>query len=393
MIGWLPMHVRHLIGSLENGGAERFLVRLVAGIQEREPTWRQSVWTLTSRAALAPDVQRTGSATRTFAGGKSIQGLVTLASLPAAMTRESCSLVQCWMYHAEVMGMLSRLRGMRAPQIWTLRQSRLSGDVNNLTTRLLMRVSAWGSRHVPAAIVAGSHSALAAHRAIGYRAPLMLTIHNGVDATRFSPDSDARASRRAVWRLDPDVVAIGYLARVAPVKAHDDLLSAVASLVEMPGLPPWRLVLVGAGTAHGDEPLTTMIRDAGLEGHVVCAGPEQNPAAALAGFDIAVSSSRGEGFPNAVAEGLATGLPTVATDVGDTRSLLGDSPYLVPPARPAALATAIAALLRLRPDERRALGYSLRSRMQREFRVEDAIDAYVTLYRRIAAVIDTGAPL
>ena len=387
------MHIRHLIGSLENGGAERFLARLVAGIQEREPSWRQSVWTLTNRVTLAPHVRRTGCEMRTFDGGKSIAGLVGLASLPAAMISEPCSLLQCWMYHAEVMGMISRLRGMRVPQVWTLRQSRLSGDVNNVTTRLLMRVSAWGSQRVPAAIVAGSDSALTAHTAIGYRAPLMLTIHNGVDASRFAPNADARASRRATWHLEPETIAIGYLARVSPVKAHDDLLTAATQLAQMSGLPPWRLVLIGKGTAPGDEPLSTMIREARLDDLVVCAGEDGNPAAALAGLDIAVSSSRGEGFPNAVAEGLAVGLPTVATDVGDTRSLLGDSPYLVPPAQPGALATAIATLLRVPPDERRVLGGSLRTRMQRDFRIEDAIDAYVALYRRIAAMNDKGGPL
>ena len=383
MIGWLPMHVRHLIGSLDNGGAERFLVRLIAGLAEREPTWRQSVWTLTRNAPLAPGVQRMGAEVRTFDGGKSLNGLAGLASLPRAMANEPCSLLQCWMYHAEVMGAVSRLRGARAPQVWTLRQSRLSADVNSFTTRLLMRVSAWSSRQVPAAIVSGSHAALDAHRAIGYRAPVMLTIHNGVDVAQFLPDLEARARRRATWRLDPQTIAIGYLARVSPVKAHHDLLAAAARLVATPGLPSWRVVLVGKGTAPEDEPLATMIRTARLETHVVSAGVDEDPAAALAGLDIAVSSSHGEGFPNAVAEGLATGLPTVATDVGDTRALLGDSPYLVPPAQPERLAAAIAALLRLHASERRALGDSLRRRVERNFRIDDAIDAYAELYRRV----------
>jgi glycosyltransferase involved in cell wall biosynthesis len=116
---------------------------------------------------------------------------------------------------------------------------------------------------------------------------------------------------------------------------------------------------------------------------VICAGVDANPAAALAGFDIAVSSSRGEGFPNAVAEGMATGIPTVATDVGDTRALLGDSPYLVPPAQPEKFATAVTALLRLHTSERRALGDSLRRRVEQNFDMNAAIDAYAALYRQV----------
>ena len=126
-----------------------------------------------------------------------------------------------------------------------------------------------------------------------------------------------------------------------------------------------------------------MIRKAGLEAQVMCAGVDADPAAALAGFDIAVSSSLGEGFPNAVAEGMATGIPTVATDVGDTRVLLGDSRCLVPPAQPERLATAIMPLLRLSASDRRALGDSLRRRVEQRFDIAAAIDAYVALYRQI----------
>lgn len=378
-----PAHIRHLIGSLDRGGAEHFLVRLVAGLATREPAWRQSVWTLTNNVPLATDVKRAGVEVHTFDGGKSLAGIARLAAVPHAMANEPCSLLQCWMYHAEVMGVISRMRGARVPQIWTLRQSRLSSDANNPMTRLLMRVSAWGSRRVPAAIVAGSQAALEAHRAIGYRAPLMPTIHNGVDVAHFAPNVEARARRRSAWGLDDDTIAIGYLARISPVKAHEDLLAAAAHLTDATGLPPWRLVLVGSGTAGGEEPLASMIREAGLDAHVICAGIDTDPAAALAGFDIAVSSSRGEGFPNAVAEGMATGLPTVATDVGDTRVLLGDSTYLVPPAQPERFAAAITALLQLQPSERRVLGDLLRRRVEQHFDIDRAIDAYAALYRQV----------
>ena len=214
----------------------------------------------------------------------------------------------------------------------------------------------------------------------------MPTIHNGVDVTHFAPNAESRARRRATWGLDADTIAIGYLARVSAVKAHGDLLAAAARLIDAPGLPRWRLVLVGSGT----EPLASMIRKAGLEAQVICAGVDTDPAAALAGFDIAVSSSLGEGFPNAVAEGMATGIPTVATDVGDTRVLLGDSLYLVPPAQPERLATAIMTLLRLSGSDRRALGESLRRRVEQRFDIAAAIDAYVALYRQIISDAANG---
>jgi glycosyltransferase involved in cell wall biosynthesis len=87
---------------------------------------------------------------------------------------------------------------------------------------------------------------------------------------------------------------------------------------------------------------------------------------------------------------MATGIPTVATDVGDTRVLLGDSLYLVPPAQPERLATAIMTLLRLSTSDRRALGDSLRRRVEQRFDIAAAIDAYVALYRQIISDAANG---
>ena len=54
--------------------------------------------------------------------------------------------------------------------------------------------------------------------------------------------------------------------------------------------------------------------------------------------DVLVQSSFSEGAPLCVIESLAVGTPVVATDVGDTRTLLSGFGYLAPPRNPQALA-------------------------------------------------------
>ena len=58
-------------------------------------------------------------------------------------------------------------------------------------------------------------------------------------------------------------------------------------------------------------------------------------------FDIAtLASAFGEGFPNAVGEAMACGIPVAATDVGDVRSIAGSSGEVVPPKNPDLLCAA-----------------------------------------------------
>jgi glycosyltransferase involved in cell wall biosynthesis len=69
-------------------------------------------------------------------------------------------------------------------------------------------------------------------------------------------------------------------------------------------------------------------------------GVQRDMAAAYAAIDVfTLTSAWGEGFSNAFAEALASGLPCVVTDTGD-HALARDVATVVPPGDPAALAHA-----------------------------------------------------
>ena len=92
------------------------------------------------------------------------------------------------------------------------------------------------------------------------------------------------------------------------------------------------------------------------------------------------ASAFGEGFSNAIGEAMATGIPVVATDVGDAKRIAGEGGIIVPPRDPAALA---AAIVRLRDDPaaRQAMGAAARRRIVRQFSLQHSLDAFQVLYR------------
>jgi glycosyltransferase involved in cell wall biosynthesis len=101
----------------------------------------------------------------------------------------------------------------------------------------------------------------------------------------------------------------------------------------------------------------------------------------LAAADVVVCSSAfGEGFSNALGEGMACGLPAVATDVGDAALIVGDTGLIVPPQDPHALAAAIRTLAGEGAAARAERGTRARARIVANFGMKRAIERYAELY-------------
>jgi len=143
---------------------------------------------------------------------------------------------------------------------------------------------------------------------------------------------------------------------ITPVKGHDVLVAALASLADL----RWSWTLVGASVdpTHAAA-LWSALHGAGLDDRVTLAGALTGPAlsAAYASADLVVLPSRHETYGMVATEALARGVPVLASDVGGVREALGTPlpGLLVPPDDAVALAAALRSWLTDRP---------LRSRLQ-----------------------------
>jgi glycosyltransferase involved in cell wall biosynthesis len=148
------------------------------------------------------------------------------------------------------------------------------------------------------------------------------------------------------------------------MKDHLTLLTA------MEGIRGAVLVLAGRGT-------DAMSRAPGVVG----LGMRDDVPRLMAAADIVISSSAyGEGFSNAIAEGMASGLVPVSTDVGDVREIMGDVGFAVPVRDADALRRAVERVL-VQPDaEREASRHAARERIERLFSLDMAVDRFAALY-------------
>ncbi len=137
--------------------------------------------------------------------------------------------------------------------------------------------------------------------------PHVTLIPNGVDLTRFAPPTDTqRREARAALGLPATGVLGLFVGRDAPKKRRADVVAASRS--------GWTLVLAGAPVAvheHGIIDLGVMAAEAMVPLYHAC--------------DFLVHAAEGEGFPMAVQEAMATGLPVALRwDAGYATSLERD---------------------------------------------------------------------
>jgi glycosyltransferase involved in cell wall biosynthesis len=196
-----------------------------------------------------------------------------------------------------------------------------------------------------------------------------IVIANGIDVERFHRDEAARTRLRAALGIDSVAPVIAMLARFDPMKDHGTFLAA-AQLFKSNA----HFLLAGTGIETSNEQLRAMIERYGLSDRVHLLGARPDPENIWPAADLCCLSSRyGEGWPNALGEAMACGVPCVATDIGECAEILGDLGIVVPCGDAVRLSGGWHEMLRRCANDP-LLPEKLRARVEAEFSLERLID-------------------
>lgn len=388
--------VVHVISGLDDGGAEAVLNRLVtfAPAQRR---YHHRVVSLSSAGKFGPLLGEAGIEVATLDMSRRIPNPVGLLKLTRLLKLWRPSLVQTWMYHADLLGALAtRVAGI-PHLVWGVHHASLAPAELGWTTYAVVRACAWLSRW-PSATVSVSQRGADAHRAAGYIGPIQV-IPNGYDLDRFRPRAagdDLRAewcqARGEAGNGAPEFLC-GVVARWHPLKGHGVLFEALAALKRR-GV---RIgcVLVGTGMTSDNEALDAALNRAGLRSDVLLLGARNDIPQVMSALDVHVLPSLGEAFPNVVAEAMACGTPCLVSDVGDAAMIVGDLGWIVPAGDSESLVSALEAA-RQEHAEHRALQNengstgawavrqaACRARIAERFSVRAMFDGYDRLWREV----------
>lgn len=205
----------------------------------------------------------------------------------------------------------------------------------------------------------------------------MRVIYNGLRPERFAGPFD-RAAIRAALQVPADAFVAGMVANLIPYKGHKDVISAAAQV--LPHHPNLHFLFVGRDNGI-QAALEQQASAAGIRDRITFAGERRDVPELLSAMDLLISASHEEGFSNVLLEGMASGLPIIATRVGGNPEAVvdGETGFLIDPRSRADLAEKLATMLAL-PDSGRSLGEQGRRRVTELFSYEAMIRGMQNFY-------------
>lgn len=360
----MPIHVHHVLLSLDPGGLENGVVNVVNGLDAAD--FRSSICCLKDTGAFAARIRSAQVPIRSMGlrQGNDWGLPLRLARLfrstrsDIVHTRNAESF-----FYASI---AARLAGVpvliHSEHGRTFTDRRLRWHAQRLLS---------GLAHGIFAVSADLREQLVRH--IGLRSERIDVLYNGVDTAHFAAVD--RNHARGDLGLPGDAFVIGSIGRLVNVKNYPLLLRAFAAQGDHNAF----LVLAGDGPER--TALDALATQLGVAARVRLLGHRDDIPRILAALDVFVLCSRSEGMSNTLLEAMAAGLPTIATRVGGNPEILRDGldGRLVADDDQQALAATLGELAGA-AGMRRAMGERARRRVVQEFSMQAMVQRYAKYY-------------
>lgn len=375
------MKIVHVITGLGVGGAEMMLYKLISSWPS--PVDKHWVISISDEGIVGASISNLNTPVIALGmrpGRPTIRGVWQYIS---TIRKIEPDVLQGWMYHGNLaVAFACRFLSKNSAMVWNVRQSLVDIRLEKMLTQQVIRIGRWESPRADT-IIYNSETSRDQHVAYGYCDNRSFVVPNGFDLGLLKQDNDIRQQIRSEMGITPDIPVVGMVARLHPMKDHSNFFDAAQKLAKLD--PRVIFVLAGRDVDWRNEAVAAMVRNLPKK-RVYLLGERDDIPKLMNIFDVLCTSSAwGEAFPNVLGEAMATGLPCVATDVGDSALIVGDVGRIVPVKEPHALAVAVHEMLTLTPEARSKLSLLARQRIEDKFSIGSVVHNYQSLYQRLVS--------
>lgn len=203
----------------------------------------------------------------------------------------------------------------------------------------------------------------------------IITIYNGIDTKKFSPNINVREEYRNLLNISDEKLFLA-VGRLVDAKDYPNMLHSIKEVYKKE--KNIKLFIVGDGPLRKD--LEIMTDSLGIKKIVHFLGIRKDVENLMNAADYFLLSSAWEGFGLVVAEAMATEKIVIATDSGGVAEVVGDKGFIVPPSDSIALSEAIIQAINMKDDDSMNLKSEARNRIINNFSIESAKKNYLKIY-------------
>ncbi len=367
-----PGRIVILITTLTFGGAETQVVRLATELKTKG--WTVRVVCMVKPTAYMSQLEAQHIPVHSLDMKRGVPDVRAVFRLASLIRDFRPDIMHCHMFHANLLGRVTRLFCRIPALVCTAHNFRETSEQDGPTwhKELLYRIT----DHLADKTTIICNAAFERYVRVGAvpRRKFQM-IPNGVDTDHFMRSKNRRKNAREALGISSEFVWLA-VGRLVKQKDYPTLFRALELLKHE------QFVLLLAGNGPLEEKLREECSTRGLERQVRFCGAREDIVDLYNAADAFVMSSEFEGLSAALLEAASTGLPAVVTDVGGNADVVMDeiTGYMVPPAAPKQLATAMHRLMALSPERLQTMGDAARHLCHEQFRIAAVMDKWLDLY-------------
>ena len=364
------VNIFHIISGLNTGGAERFLHNILSnGLIKKK--YNNTVISLISEGHYGPLLKKAGINVETLNMKYGSLNLGPIWKFYKILRKQKPEILQGWMYNGNLIALLGKLFfSKKSKLVWNIRLTLEIFLEMKLFTRISIKTGKFFSS-IPNSIIYNSNRSINQHESLGFKNYKNIFLPNGFDVNEWRPNDLNKDKVREKLLIPKNAKVFGYVGRGDYQKDLPNLFKAFEA-VSKNNLD---IFLIAVGRKLDQYGYNS--------NQIKFLGEREDVSNLMNSFDIFCLSSRAEGFPNAIGEAMSCGVPCIATDVGDTKYIIGETGWVVPSRNTIKLTEAMNLALKLSEDQLKILGKKARKRIVDHFSISSIEKQYDQFYKEL----------
>ena len=366
--------VIHIISSLDIGGAEMMLYKLVSNQKKNDVS--HYIICLNKSGKLEDRIRKLKIKVYYLNFTSILNFIKSLNLLTSTVNIIKPNVIMTWLYAADLVGIFLKFRFPNIKLIWNLRCSELKFPYLKLTTYIIIKILRLFSSY-PNLLIANSYSGLKSHLNLGYKTKNKIVIPNGFDTNHFKPDLILRKKLRLIYNISINDTVIGFIGKTTKIKGIDTFIEASTYAIKMS--PNFKFVFIGPNLDGNNLELVNKLKKNKCFENSILLGEQNQINEVILILDFLSLTSLSEGFPNVIGESMSCQIPCVTTDVGDCKKIIGNCGIVTTSFNPKKIASDWYKLYNLTKKDK-TINKNCRKRIKNNYSLTKIVQEYDSIF-------------